>query len=171
MKKTDLAYFAGIVDGEGSIVIHAQHQSKGKYSDRKRMTSYVLTVSVANTNEWIIRQLQFSFGGYVGITAHRNAYRRTCYEWNITSVRAMNFLIMLLPYLKIKKPQAEIGIKFQKNKTSRNLRWKRLANEDIANREATKILIQKLNNRGGKFDKENILEHSSNSGNMPKPKE
>lgn len=153
MKKTDLAYFAGIMDGEGSIVIHTQHHSKGKYSDRARMTSYVLTVGVANTNEWIIKQLQLAFGGYVGITSHGNDYRRTCYEWNVTSVRAMNFLVAILPYLRIKKPQADVAIDFQKKKTAKNSRWQRLTEEDVANREATKILIKKLNNRGGKFDR------------------
>ena len=42
-----LAYIAGIIDGEGCIMIH----------------SNLVRVAVKNTNEWLIKFLKMNFGG------------------------------------------------------------------------------------------------------------
>ena len=58
MKKADLGYTAGIIDGEGCICIF-------RYDARKVKTRFGLTITVDNTNEWLCQWLKFNWGGYV----------------------------------------------------------------------------------------------------------
>jgi len=55
--------------------------------------------------------------------------------------RAAEFLKLILPYLQLKRPQAEIAIKFQAGvgKSTRIL-----TDEQLAVREAQKILLQEM---------------------------
>ena len=101
MKKTDLAYVAGIVDGEGCIYL--EHNSKGK--------SFQLSVSVGSTDAWICEWLKFAFGGCTYEMKTKNMPMR---KWEIRTKQAGQFLESILPYLRLKKPQAELAIQFQK---------------------------------------------------------
>ncbi len=111
MKKTDLAYTAGIIDGEGCI--HIRRQWDKRY---KGCYKYTLTVSVASTDEWLPRWLQFAWGGCVVLNDRSiaNPKWKPAYQWQLASGKALVFLTAILPYLRLKKPQAEIGIGFQK---------------------------------------------------------
>lgn len=108
MKRTDLAYFAGIIDGEGSI-------SLIKRNKRTKSNTFTLTVIVGNTNEWLIQQLKFSFGGGVYLI-EGGGNNKDSWQWKICARKALIFLESVYPYLKIKKPQARIAITFQKHK-------------------------------------------------------
>ena len=135
MKRTDLAYVAGIVDGEGCITIGADHRKRNP--DRP---CWRLRVCVANTNEWLMHYLKFAFGG--GISVKQSGGRtRPCYEWTLHRGKAADFLVLILPYLKLKKPQAELAIKFQQG-ISKSTR--RLTAEQFAVRDAQRILLQEL---------------------------
>ena len=110
MKKVDLAYTAGIIDGEGCI--HIRRQWDKRY---RGCYKYTLTVSVVSTDEWLPRGLQFAWGGSVSLNdrSKENPKWKRAYQWQIASKKALAFLISITPYLKLKKPQAEIGIGFQ----------------------------------------------------------
>jgi len=142
MKKTDLAYLAGIFDGEGSIVIH-----KNKPIKRMVNPTYVIEANVYNTNEWIIRQFHFSFGGGVHLQKRQmpSTHSGKCpiWVWQISANKALPFLKTLLPYLKLKRGQVEIAIKFQEEKVRK--RYRRSDEKDLAIAEATKLLISNLN--------------------------
>ena len=138
MKKTDLAYMAGIFDGEGCIVIH-----KSKPRQRGINPSYVIEINLANTNEWIVRQFHFSFGGNVYLRKRQTETSREIWAWQISANQALLCLKTLLPYLKLKRGQAEIAIKFQEEKIKRHFRL--LDNKDLVIAEANKILISNLN--------------------------
>ena len=101
MKKIDCAYAAGIFDGEGCI--HITRNNRG---------SYALIVTVGNNNEWLVKWLQFAFGGYIG-THVSTLSRRPCFQWQLSANKAVEFLQAIMPYLRIKKPQAELAIQFQ----------------------------------------------------------
>lgn len=125
-----MAYTAGIIDGEGSI---------GIQRNRKNSNSYSLRIRVTNTDPWVCYWLKNTFGGSVSIeTTDRN---RPCYKWTIACRKAGIFLAMILPYLHIKKPQAEIASKFQ---TTKRLNRARVPCE-TAYQEAQKILLEKMN--------------------------
>jgi len=128
MKKTDIAYFAGIVDGEGYI---------GIYIIGKRR-QYHMEVGVSNTNFWLLSQLKFAFNGTI-----RGPYSGgRCLIWRVTDKQALIFLETLLPYLHLKRPQAELAIRFQKRK--RNTGRAHISDGEIALREAERILCHNL---------------------------
>lgn len=68
-----------------------------------------------------------------------------CYQWAMTSNKARDFLTLILPYLKLKKPQAEIAIKFQASKNSRHFR--ELTEEETIIEEAQRIMVMGLHGR------------------------
>ena len=107
MKKINLSYFAGIFDGEGSISLSKTNSSKSN--------TFVLYVCVGNTNEWIIQQLKFCFGGIVTYQEPKGN-KKPRWMWTLQAQKALGFLVLIEPYLHIKRPQAEIAIRFQKHK-------------------------------------------------------
>ena len=109
MKKTGLAYTAGIMDGEGSIGI-ARHKSKSC----KRGYTLELNVQVTSSDEWLCQWLKFSFGG--SLSHSINSANNPMWHWIIVARKARDFLELIRPYLRLKKPQADIAIQFQKAK-------------------------------------------------------
>ena len=134
MKQTDLAYLAGIIDGEGCISIFARNRPGHKYPDM------CLRVAVNSTDEWLCQYIRFSFGGFMS----QPKYRANCkpiWEWRLERGKARDFLELILPYLHLKRPQAELAIKFQ---NSKGRSTNGLTEEERALEETQKILMQSL---------------------------
>jgi hypothetical protein len=135
MKKVDLAYLAGYFDGEGSINI-----------DR----DYRLNCSVTSVNRWILELFRFNFGGGLAKNSPRESY-----IWHIHSVNAMEFLKAICGYLRLKKAEALLAIDFQTRKEARKAArhytgcHQELTDEELAVREATRILMQNLKREPG----------------------
>ena len=106
MKKTDLAYIAGIVDGEGCIDITRSRNKNTTDSLGSR-------IQVVMTEEYIPKWLQLSFGGSVNKYKPRTPNRQPSYAWQANGRTAITFLNAILPYLIIKRPQAEIVIRLE----------------------------------------------------------
>ena len=143
MRKTDLAYAAGIIDGEGCIGISFHRQVR----PNKSYTFYELQVRVNHTNEWLCQWLRFAFGGHVSPRNSQSMKRNTWkpqWAWEIAARRALVFLELIYPYLRLKKPQAEIAIRFQRAKHHQG-RKKMSTEAELAIIEAQKILISSLN--------------------------
>lgn len=140
MKKTDLAYIAGLFDGEGCIGIYL-NQSKRTVGGRK-LSHYRLACVVALTDEFLIHLLQMHFGGEFYTCKKRKDTYRIAYRWSVYSKRALAFLEAVLPYLRIKKPQAEIAIEFQK--TMRHRGKYCLTEKELAVKEAQSILLKHM---------------------------
>lgn len=106
MKKTDFAYVAGIIDGEGCIYLYHTKKCRATY----------LKVSVGSSDQWLCEMLAFSFGGNV-----RRVKSKTLpfWIWEINTRQAGQFLESILPYLHLKRPQAELAIRFQKARSPR----------------------------------------------------
>jgi hypothetical protein len=97
----DLAYLAGIIDGEGTI---------GLYWHKAR-DSYRVKIYVVNTCKNLIDWLGSVFGGYVYERKHNQW--KTRYEWHLGE-DSMDLLESLIPYLKVKKGQANVILEFRK---------------------------------------------------------
>lgn len=137
MKKTDLAYTAGIIDGEGCIMIRKNPRKK-----RKRPFEYTLYVTVASTDQWLPQWLRFAWGG--NVASHwRSLSRFRQWEWQLGSKKASIMLQTILPYLHLKRPQAELAIKFQQAKFPRGRGHDKTA-EELAVEEAQYILMRNL---------------------------
>jgi len=135
MKKTDLAYTAGIMDGEGSIGI-ARHKSKSC----KCGFILELCVQITSSDEWLCTWLKFGFGGSLSHSV--NNAGNPMWHWILGAKKASDFLKLIFPYLKLKQPQAELAIKFQNSKR----RWgaTKKTDEHWAVEEAQRILLQNM---------------------------
>lgn len=138
MRKVDLAYVAGIVDGEGWIGLRISNRVRGKIA-------YTLAVSVANSNEWIIQWLKFAFGGNCCCAEFPEDNRKASWQWSIVANDALKFLDLIYPYLKLKRTQADIAIKFQRERRGRGTRT---SDKELALQEAQRILITNMNKKG-----------------------
>lgn len=142
MKKIDLAYVAGIIDGEGTIGFRKEKLASGNLCYRMR-------VSVRHTNEWLIRWLCFAFGGSIVKRKASKAVHKDTWQWCIQANQAAKFLRFIYPYLRLKRNQADVALKFQANKRRFfTYRWKPKPTKELAVEEAQAILMRKLNMRG-----------------------
>ncbi len=98
-KSTDLAYLAGILDGEGSIVLRKNAQGR----------QYVV-VAIYNNDRGLIDWLA-EIGGYLTTVQPRGISKAVGYMWKIQSNQdVLPFLQALLPYMRIKRQKAEGAI-------------------------------------------------------------
>ena len=101
---TTAAYTAGIVDGEGYI---------GLTKNGTKVPS--LAVAIANTNLLLINFLAENFIGRHNLTTHKvAAHQKPVMLFHIRGRAAIQFLEPILPYLLLKREQAQLGIAFQK---------------------------------------------------------
>ena len=133
-----LAYTAGILDGEGCVML-----TKKSYNAPRVGFYVLLVVTVVNTNEWLIQWLKMQFGGMATVETPLSNNSRDIWRWTVSSSKASDFLQMILPYLQIKRPQAELAIKFQTRKN----KYQRLSESERAMEEANRFLMSKYNQR------------------------
>ena len=116
-----LGWVAGIIDGEGSIMIHRM-----KKQDRPSPYTFILRVTVETTDLRIAPTIHKLLGmGYLW-EENKGEERRNCMKWMVQGKKAATFLAEILPFLILKTEQAELGILFQKSKKH----WKHLTPED-----------------------------------------
>lgn len=100
------AYIAGLFDGEGSI---SMNQVNRKYC------TIQCSLRITNTNkqiiDWLSKTVPYSFKTIQHHKSRPNA--RDAWHFEIHKQKAIKkFLEKLLPYLKIKKQQAELAIEW-----------------------------------------------------------
>lgn len=94
-----LAWAAGIIDGEGCIFFN------------KQKNSFTLRVEVVQLDPRMPRKLEELFGGNVKFKAKRpQPHWRPIYVWYVCAQRAANVLMEILPWLIVKREQAELAI-------------------------------------------------------------
>ena len=103
MVKPDYSYLAGIVDGEGSILITCYHHHGRK--------SWRIKLTISNTSKRIIDKVIDAFGGYC-TESRRKGANFVLYQWDIYGKHARKALEEIKPYLIEKQAQAELAIKF-----------------------------------------------------------
>lgn len=92
----DLAWAAGILDGEGSFGIYKA--DKGK--------SYQLTLAVASVDDKMCPKLHDMFGGHFRVS------KRGAAIWRVIGRSAAEVIRQVLPYLVVKRDQAEVCLEF-----------------------------------------------------------
>lgn len=116
-----LAYLAGIIDGEGSIMLW---RSK---IDPKRRGQFNLRVNVSNTSKALIEWLYNNFGGRFhemnSPSRVKNTHWKKQYIWEVNRPDMLKFLNDIHEFLVIKREHCEIAIKFRQtfSKRERNL--------------------------------------------------
>lgn len=114
--ETTLAWVAGLLDGEGAFSIK-RSQRNGRYHYQIWL---VCGMSDIPQNRKALTKLQELFGGNVSSQKEKlNMNRKDKISWAVVSQDALKCLKRILPYLVIKKDQAELLIKFQEEHVSR----------------------------------------------------
>lgn len=131
--EAELAYLAGIIDGEGCIGV-----AKRRY----------VRLRVSNTNFDLIQWLYQKFGGSIwNVKVKGNRRAQKC--WTLKAKKATDLLECVLPYLIIKEEQAQLALHWQKG-----ISWPyKGGNQPLSDveKERRSTLVQKmkvLNKRG-----------------------
>lgn len=88
VSKEDLAYFAGILDGEGYIQV---------------IPRWGLAIQITNTNKELVDWLQKVFGGGIGFRPSPKPRHKDQYCWNLTRKENVLSLLSLIRHLLIVK--------------------------------------------------------------------
>lgn len=98
-----IAYLAGIVDGEGSFVLH-YHARRSKYSSQ---------LQIGNTDLRLLQWIVSNFGGSV-YPEHRESPRhKPIWRWISHSESLTDLIESILPYLIVKRSQAELILAYR----------------------------------------------------------
>jgi hypothetical protein len=90
----NLAYVAGIFDGEGCV----------NFARLRR--GLFVRVMVVNTNLELLKDLQAQFGGDISKLKHKPGWKQG-FSWRLCWSSAINFLNVIQPWLRVKHRQAE----------------------------------------------------------------
>lgn len=90
-------YAAGLFDGEGSVSI-------SRSGDR-----VWLSVRLSISHRDVLEEFEEHWGGYVRIHSKRC---NTVHQWYMHGTLAEDFLTDVLPYLRVKKKDVELGLRF-----------------------------------------------------------
>ena len=136
--ESELAYFAGIIDGEGTIGARNRKNQQGK-----RYIDFYL--SVANTDERLVLWIQQRFPASVDFRQQRDSDKhRPLYRWTAGTKVAEDYIRAVLPYLVVKKEQAELYLEIRSTVS----KGQRLTEGVKQQREAMVVRLHELNRRG-----------------------
>lgn len=123
--EAELAWAAGFFDGEGSIQIVRKI--------RKGYESYELFVRVSQLSDVPLRKFAEWFGGDVYFNDQPIWY------WQLSSKKVGTALDQLLPYLVVKRSEANVALRFQSRRRNGK---KRDAHADNYDREELQLIRQ-----------------------------
>uniref|UniRef100_A0A6M3J686 Putative homing endonuclease n=1 Tax=viral metagenome TaxID=1070528 RepID=A0A6M3J686_9ZZZZ len=138
LAENDAAYIAGFVDGEGSICFHRNHKNDSK------TTTYSPRLRITNTNKDVLDWIAVVIG--LGKVRSQKLYAnntKPVYEWYASGRYSIAVLKQLIPFLKVKKLQAETCVSY--GLTLQKSGRLRLAQEVIDEREILRNNVVSLN--------------------------
>lgn len=118
MTPEEVAYVAGLFDGEGHIAIVRALASDNRTDPPRRYLRFGLVCAISlsrpgrETLEWIHR----AFGGSLRYQEGKRSYDRGVYrrwDWRVASREAAAFLRAVRPLLRIKGEEADVALSFQ----------------------------------------------------------
>ena len=122
--KLSLEYLAGFFDGEGSISILKRSK------DKKWNVSHFLRISIGQKDGETLDRIKEDFGGNVYLVSRDNSH-----VWAISDYKAYEFIKILNPYLRYKKPQAELAIKFYEERIMNSRRMTKHLHSSLTQKE------------------------------------
>ena len=116
--KTKWSYLAGLLDGEGHIIIRRSKTKNKRYRKDGSFgvshgVHYISTVGITNTNEKMMQWLKEHFGGnyYCKRSNEKQPTWKIAYDWYISNNKGKELLLLgVLPYLVIKRQQAILAL-------------------------------------------------------------
>ena len=133
----EIAWAAGLFDGEGCVTISRSNPARSRSPDHQ------LRVTLGMCHEATIAKMKQMFGGSMSMRRSKAKGWRDHWVWCLASYPAANFLGSIYPYLITKKYEAWLGREFQATRTlfgggPTHFR----AEEEIALREGFRLALQ-----------------------------
>lgn len=141
MKTKDIAYCAGLFDGEGCVIVNWKtYRSKSLHRKvgKQRFATYI---NVSNIDGRVIDKLCSVFGG----TPYRSwaGRNRAMYQWRVSGKNAERIVRKMYPYLISKKEQAKLFLDFR-DVVNKNSNFRPLLDSDRKERDRICDEIKKI---------------------------
>lgn len=144
-KSTKYAYLAGVIDSDGCIAIK---RTKPTAKSKRKTISYSLQVLINQVDGRMLNYIRGAFGGCTTVCRNQGQKHQDVYRWYVTGDKAAYILKRLIPFLRAKKEQAQIGLRLQNRitkgcgKPETGWRTKKVTEEELAIREHLYISIK-----------------------------
>lgn len=109
------AYLAGAMDSDGSIGLRRSTYAMRVTGDA-RVPIYSERICLKQVTPQIPNLLRDAFGGSLMLQSPSVTKGKPLYYWEATNKVAANALVTLLPYLRVKRPQAEALLELRASK-------------------------------------------------------
>lgn len=139
----NVAYVAGLVDGEGCIGF------------TKSRSNLIPRVMITNTNKDLMDLLKENFGGHILSVKKVNDTWKRAYHWCICNKKAIDFLEKIEKHLILKINQALCLYAYECIRPGKGKSW---TQEAIEARDLLKSQVHWLNKKGVHSDQEPIQE-------------
>jgi len=137
----DAAWFACLIDGEGSCSIARRSARKHQKSD-----NHWPVLEAANTDRRLLEKAQKIAGGWINKITDKRGFR-PCYKWTLAGKALGPVLRAVIPYLIIKREQAEILLALRDEQAGSHPGVNGLARKTVARRERMRRRVIQLNGR------------------------
>jgi hypothetical protein len=117
-KKEASIYFAGFFDGEGYVGL--LKRTRGKYIE------HFIQLSIGQKDGKVMDWVKENFGGHLHLVKRDGSY-----YWIASNKSAYRILKRITPYLKYKRPQAELAIRFIEERP----KVRQISKEEMARRD------------------------------------
>lgn len=101
------AYCAGAIDSDGWISIYRSHRTVGKRYAHKP-TYFCAKLGFTNTSRIVPDLLKAAFGG--SFYRYDRSPNKDMFVWEVDGKKAIIFITAILPYLQMKRRQAELAL-------------------------------------------------------------
>jgi len=129
MIEVEVAYLAGLVDGEGCFSIWRRNGTTG------------IELRVSSSDPRVMEWLRARFGGAADRHTPQSSKHKWMWVWRPRVKELDALLPRLIPYLIIKRDQAEIALSFRRLMSAGR-------GQNVAERERLKEQMHVLNRRG-----------------------
>jgi hypothetical protein len=140
--ETELAYFAGIIDGEGSFSLTQTRNSPNWCTSQ---------LAVANTDPRLMAWIKTRFGGSIKDDLYRRNPRprsKPMFRWVAAATDLATVVNAILPYLVLKREQAELFLAYRATVPSAGAKYAKISDSVLADRRLIRQKITDLNRRG-----------------------
>lgn len=158
----DRIYYAGLIDGEGYLFLCVGSRVKSKIYIRAGIK--VAMVDGAG----ILERAKELWGGYLKERRARSVRHRNTKEWIIDGSNLDKLLPQIIPYLRLKKQQAEILVEFRSMVSKNNMVGEHIQNFRLHLMDGLKGLhhskpfaVDKLIRDMAIYERDNLVRHIS----------
>jgi hypothetical protein len=139
-----MAYLAGCLDCDGSFGIY-RNTSIIAINNHAYSPLHQERIIFKQVKPDVVNLLYETLGGRKTFEPSHNPNHKSIYGWTATNIQAINCINKVLPYLRVKKPQALILLELHKRKQGNKSRGKRLSQAEITYRDTLHSQIKMLN--------------------------